>query len=316
MPMDVETYRMLGLDRPAPVEANGRSRADFLLSLNHAGDAPYNPCPEAYPGEDVAPGALTAHADWEHARIYPGTRRNIHVYVPAKFDRANTAHVIVFNDGESYLNPKGAVRAARVLDSLHARGDIAPTVAVFVNPGRVGSAPTERQGKAFDAAMAQRSLEYDTLTPTFGRFLLEDVLPFVEASTGLQISKDPAHRTLCGISSGGICAFTAAWHFPEQFGRVLSHCGSFVNIHGGHAYPYLVRSTPRKPIRVFLQSGANDAGFITGDWPLANQTMASALAFAGYDHRFEFGTGGHSLRHGGAIFADALRWLGRKEGGE
>jgi hypothetical protein len=72
-----------------------------------------------------------------------------------------------------------------------------------------------------------------------------------------------------------------------------------------------VRATARKPIRVFLQSGANDASYITGDWPLANQTMANALSFAGYDYRFEFGTGGHSLRHAGAIFAESLRWLWR-----
>lgn len=310
MPMDVDTYRLLGLDQPAPSEMNGRSRADFLVSLNHAGDAPYHPCGEAYPDDTVARGTVSAHIDWDRSRIFSDTLRNVHVFVPANFDRARPARLIVFNDGEGYLDPKGAVRAARVLDSLHARGEVQPTVAVFVNPGR--SRDDKRRS---DAAMAQRSLEYDTLTPAFGRFLIGEVLPFVEESAGLTLSKDPAHRTLCGISSGGICAFTAAWHFPEQFGRVLSHCGSFVNIHGGHVYPYLVRATPRKPIRVFLQSGANDASFITGDWPLANQTMAKSLAFAGYDHRFEFGTGGHSLRHGGAIFADSLRWLWREENG-
>ena len=127
----------------------------------------------------------------------------------------------------------------------------------------------------------------------------------------LTFSEDPTERTICGISSGGICAFNAAWHFPEQFGRVLSHCGSFTNILGGHNYPYLVRSTPRKPLRVFLTSGRRDADIVTGSWPLANQAMAAALAFAGYDYRFEFGEGGHNLRHGGALFAEALRWLWR-----
>ena len=45
-----------------------------------------------------------------------------------------------------------------------------------------------------------------------------------------------------------------------------------------------------------------------GNWPLANRQMASALDYGGYDHRFEFGEGGHTLRHGGAIFAQSLRW--------
>ncbi len=33
--------------------------------------------------------------------------------------------------------------------------------------------------------------------------------------------------------------------------------------------------------------------------------------YARYDFRFEMGTGGHDLRHGGAIFPDTLRWLWR-----
>ena len=84
-----------------------------------------------------------------------------------------------------------------------------------------------------------------------------------------------------------------------------------MNIRGGHNFPYLIRSTPRKPLRVFLQSGALDANIVTGSWPLANQQMAAALDFAGYDYRFEFGVGGHNLRQGGALFAQTLRWLSR-----
>ena len=96
---------------------------------------------------------------------------------------------------------------------------------------------------------------------------------------------------------------------PHVFGRVLSHCGSFVDIRGGHRYPELVRSSHRKPIRVFLQSGANDMNNFMGNWPRANQKMAEALEAAGYESRFEFGAGGHSLRHGGALFAESIRWL-------
>jgi enterochelin esterase family protein len=128
---------------------------------------------------------------------------------------------------------------------------------------------------------------------------------------GLDLTDDPTRRTICGFSSGGICAFNAAWHRPEAFGRVLSHCGSFINLRGGHNYPFLVRSTERKPIRVFLQSGEGDANVIHGNLPLANQQMACALQYAGYDVKFAFGQGGHNLRHGGAIFADSLRWLWR-----
>ena len=303
MPMTIETYLSLGLDRQPPLEMNGRGSADFRLSLNHPGDAPYHPCPEAYADDSVPEGTTATTRGWSSPGRYPGARRDIHVHVPAGFDRGLPANLIVFNDGGGYLWPKGPVRASRVLDTLHARGDLEPTVAVFVNPGSL------RDDR--DPDWDQRRREYDPLTPDYGVFLIEELLPFVEAEHGLRFTPDPAGRAVAGISSGGIAAFTAAWRHPGVFGRVLSHCGSFVNIDGGHNYPFLVRSTPRKPIRVLLQGGANDGRNVYGDWPLANQTMANALEFAGYDVRFEFGTGGHTLRHGGAIFAESLRWLFR-----
>jgi enterochelin esterase-like enzyme len=116
---------------------------------------------------------------------------------------------------------------------------------------------------------------------------------------------------LCGVSSGGICAFSSAWFHPQSFQRVLCHCGSFTNIRGGHNYPYMVQTTDRKPLRVYLQSGKNDTQTLFGHWPTANMAMAKALEYAGYDSRFEFGQGGHTLRHAGAHFAETLRWLWR-----
>ena len=312
MPLSVETHLALGLDQPQPDKANGRSNMDILASLEHVGDAPYHPCPEAYSAEDVPEGNLTRHGDWQDSEIFPNSHRNIHVYTPAGFDQSRPARLLVCQDGYGYAARNGPVRATRVLDTLHARGEINQTVGVFVDPG-VPDGVTIEPGERNMDAMAQRSYEYDSLTPDYGDFLLSEVLPYVAGAHGIQFSDNPADRTICGISSGGICAFTAAWMHPDHFQRVLSHCGSFVAIRGGQNYPYLIRTTERKPIRVFLQSGENDAQTLAGDWPLANRTMANALAYAGYDHQFVFGSGGHSLRHGGAIFADSLRWLWRAE---
>jgi enterochelin esterase family protein len=303
MSLDFETYQLLGLNQPAPKEMNGRTRASFVETLTAPGDIHYHPCPEAYPRPGTPEGRLAAYPGWTGARVFAGTTRDVSIYTTPGLDRGQDASLLVCQDGAAYVAPKGPVRAAQVLDVLFAKGQIGPTVAVFVNPGRLAGsdAPPEEQ----------RSLEYDSLTPDYGRFLLEDLLPFVIDAEGLSLSPDPARRLLCGISSGGICAFTAAWHFPQAFGGVLSHCGSFVNIRGGHNWPFIVRATPRRPIRVFLQSGSGDGVHFTGDWPLANQTLAKALDWSGYDYRFEFGVGGHSLRHGGALFAEALRWLWR-----
>lgn len=282
-----------------------------------AWDAAYHPCPEAYPASDLPQGTVTKLDNWEDSRIYPGTRRPIWVYTPADrlgAESSSTAPVrlVIFNDGAWYLARSGPVRAAAVLDSLHYAGTIEPTVAVFIMPGDPDHAVTGPIA-SYDHRAAQRSLEYDMLTPRYGEFLFGEIIPLIERHTRVAVSPAPEHRTVCGISSGGIAAFNAAWHHPDQCRRVLSHCGSFTDIWGGHHFPSLVRRTPRKPLRVLLQSGAHDADTPFGNWALANQAMASALAWAGYDHRFEYGTGGHNLHHGGAIFADSLRWLWRDE---
>jgi enterochelin esterase-like enzyme len=307
MRVDWKTYEALGLhlsmnDETAPRPDNGRSNREIQTALATPGDRQYHPNPEAFPAEGTARGAVRSHRDWAASAVFPGTRRDLWIYTPPGFDPAGPAPALmVFQDGGGYLNREGPVRAAAVFDTLAAAGEMAPTVGVFVMPGRLeGVADT-----------VQRSREYDSVTDAYARFLLEDLLPFVEAEIGCALTTDPARRTICGISSGGICAFTAAWYRPDAFGRVLSHCGSFTAIRGGHNYPYLIRSTERKPIRVWMQSGSGDADIVIGSWPQANRAVAASLEFAGYDVKFVFGEGGHNLRHGGAVFADALRWLWR-----
>ena len=316
--MEIENYRRLGLDRafldvPMNTEVNDRSNLEIMDALNVPGDAQYHPCPEAHPGDDVPRGTMLRFPDWSGSEVFPGTVRDVWIHVPHGLAPGSAPAVMVFNDGLGYADPQGPVRAPLVLDSLMHAGDIPPTVGVFVMPGRPPGAavqvPDPEALASRNMGGMQRSFEYDSVTDAYARFLTTELLPFAEAEVGHAFAKDPAQRTIVGISSGGICAFNAAWHDPQAFGRVLSHCGSFVNIRGGHNYPYLIKSTPRKPIRVFLTSGAGDANIIIGNWPLANKAVAAALEYAGYESRFVFGEGGHSLRHGGAVFADSLRWL-------
>jgi enterochelin esterase family protein len=301
--VDTKTYESFGLHKsltdvdPTRV-VNGRANREILDALNTPADRQYNPNPEAF--EEAPRGKVASHRDWAESRVFAGSRRDLWIYAPADFDPAGPAPALmVFNDGGGYLDRNGPVRAAAVLDTLIAKGEATPTVGVFVMPGRREGVPDQQN----------RSVEYDSCTDDYVRFLLEDLLPFVEAEIGYAPTTDPARRTICGISSGGICAFTAAWHRPDAFGRVISHCGSFTAIRGGHNYPFLIRSTPKKPVRIWMQSGANDADILFGSWPLANKEVAAALEFAGYEVKFVFGEGGHNLRHGGAVFADTLRWL-------
>ena len=138
------------------------------------------------------------------------------------------------------------------------------------------------------------------------RRLLEELLPEVEKAHGLSLTTDPEARGIAGASSGAICAFTVAWERPDAFRKVISHIGSYTNIRGGHAYEALVRKSAKRPMRIFLQDGSNDLDNQHGNWWLANQQMAAALKFRGYDYRFETGDGGHTHKHGGALLPEGV----------
>jgi len=254
--------------------------------------------PDSRARMDTPKGRLVTPAPW-HSRVFAGTVRDWSIYLPAK--TTGPAAVMIFQDGVRFYQDF----APTVFDNLIAEGAMPPTVGIFLNPGIFA-----------DTTVSNRSFEYDTLSDQYVRFLLEEVLPEVAREQPLR--EDAAGRAICGMSSGGICAFTAAWQRPDQFHKVLSHVGSFTNIasgptlrDGGHNYPALIRKMPPKPLRVALQDGENDLNHAAGNWWLANLQMDDALRFAGYDHTFATGRGFHSLAHGRAIFPDSLRWLWR-----
>ncbi len=214
---------------------------------------------------------------------------------------------MVFQDGHAYVDVKGQFRVPTVFDNLIAKGDMPITIAVFVDPGSKRPLP-EKPG--WQPAPTNRSFEYDTLSSDYVTFLMDELLP--TATAKLNVTKNPELRAIGGISSGGICAFTAAWERPDAFRKVLSHVGSFVNIRSGHNYEAMIRKTkPAKPLRIYLQDGSGDLDNEHGNWPLANQQMAASLKFAKYDYHFEYGTGAHNGTHGGAILPESLRWLWR-----
>jgi enterochelin esterase family protein len=254
----------------------------------------------------VPVGKIT-RGEFNDSKIYPGTKRAYSVYVPAQYNPEQPASLMVFMDGSGYAQPDGAFRAPTVLDNLIHQKQMPVTVAVFVNPGTIAA------NKPNTSDRSNRSFEYDSLGDRYSKFLIEEFLPV--AIKDLNISTDPADRAVCGISSSGICAFSVAWERPDQFGKVLSHIGSFTNIRGGWAYPGLIRKTKQSPkaIKVYLQEGEQDLDNLHGNWPLGNRDMAAALQFAGYNYRLVMTQGGHSGQFGGLELPAALRWLWAKD---
>jgi enterochelin esterase-like enzyme len=253
--------------------------------------------PDSSPQRGVPRAAIHEHT-LSDSRAFPGTKRRHWVYVPEQYNASEPAALMIFQDGHMYLDPEGEVRASTVFDNLIHRGEIPVTIGVFVDPGEPNN----------------RNAEYDAYSDAYVAFLLTDILPSVQEE--YLITDDPEQWAICGGSSGGSCAFTAAWMRPDRFRRILSFLGSFAQLEGGNVYPELIRQTPRKPLRVFLQAATRDLNWDAAEynWLSANLRVAAALAERGYDLRLVLGDGGHNPNHAGVILPDALRWLWRRDG--
>ena len=254
---------------------------------------------DSQPQPGVAQGTLVkGRHTAKPGSVFPGTERDYQLYLPAGFDKTQPAAFMVFQDGLIYQAPT-------VFDNLIAQKAIPPLVGVFIKPGVVPAA------NASALPRFNRSYEYDSVTDTYSRFLIDEFLPALEAEHGLRFSPDPNRAAIAGNSSGGICAFMVAWHRPDRFRRVFTGVGTYVGIRGADRLPVLLRKLEPKPLRVFLQSGTGDNNLYCGDWWMANLTMARSLAWAGYEVNHAWGEGGHNAKHASQVFPEALRWLWR-----
>ncbi|MFO0870183.1 MAG: SMP-30/gluconolactonase/LRE family protein [Pirellulales bacterium] len=277
-------------------------------TVSQAADG-FRPTPDHEVQPGVPQGKVHAMPAWK-SEVFPQTIRDWWVYVPAQYRADQPAAVMVFQDGHDYVALQGNWRVPTVFDNLIHRGEMPVTLAVFINPGH-----DVQRGETYRTVKWQasnRSFEYDSLGDRYARFLITEILP--ELRKQWNIADDPEQRAICGASSGGICSFTVAWERPDQFRKVLSTIGSFVNLRGGDVYPSLIRKTERLPLRVYLEDTSGDLDNKFGNWPLANQEMDRALRYLGYDTRFDYTTGyAHNSQHGGSVFPEALRWLWRRE---
>ncbi len=264
--------------------------------------------PETYPVDPASveqagvPKGEILKFTLDNSTIFPGTTREISVYVPVQYNPGKPACVYVNQDGIQW-------KAPTVFDNLINKNEMPVTIGVFVTPGKVLN-----QNK--DAALDRfnRSFEYDGLGDNYARFLLEEVFPFVERQKTtdgrpIVLSKNGNDRAIGGSSSGAVCAFTAAWERPDEFSKVFSAIGTYTGLRGADRYDILIRKHEPKPIRIFLQDGANDLNIYAGDWWKANESIERSLTFSGYEVNHVWGDGAHNGQHGTAVFPEAMRWL-------
>ena len=268
--------------------------------LKHNSKKPLDPATQPL-AENLKGTVITGTIDFSHT--YPATKRKIQVFVPKKYDGGTPACLVVGLDGNLF----GAIT---VIDNLIQTGEMPVTIGIFLDPG----VSYHHDGTV---ARYNRSNEFDRTDRAFATFLEQEVIPFVEQMSTpdgreIKISRDPNDRAITGASSSGIAAFTVAWERPDLFSRVYSSVGTFVAMRGGNEYPAIIRKSEPKPIRIYLQDGANDTwNHIFGDWWEYNQLMESALNDAGYEVMNRWDKGTHSIKYGTLAYPDAMRWLWR-----
>ncbi len=266
------------------------------------------PVQEKYPVDSASvvhpgvPQGELIQLTFKNSKIYPGTTRTVTIYIPAQYDGKKPACLYVNQDAVQF-------KAPTVFDNLINSKEMPVTIGVFVTPGQV---------MADDPATAinrnNRSFEYDGLGGNYARFLLEEVLPFVEQQKtkdgrSIILSKNANDRAIGGQSSGAIAGFNVAWERSDSFSRVFSAISTFVGLRGGERFATLIRKYEPKPIRIFLQDGTNDLNNYAGDWWITAQMMERAFQFAGYEVEHAWGEGAHNSTHATAIFPQAMRFL-------
>ena len=262
--------------------------------------AGYNP--DSYPKPGVPKGTLSEKKTIA-SKIYDGSTANYWVYVSPGVDPSRPAPLMVWQDGQGLVNGDlSSLRLFTVTENLVAQKVIPPMIHVMISPG---------------TGPRMRSIQYDTVSDRFGRYLLEEVLPEVEKTYKLRA--DGYSRGIAGESSGGICSLNVAWHFPDKFSRVHSTIGSYTalqwhpeeHLDGGNIYPFLIRKEPRKNIRIWQSDGMEDIENQFGSWPLQAVQLANSLKMKGYDFHFRFGEAAHNSAQAAIDLPESLAWLWR-----
>jgi enterochelin esterase family protein len=275
-------------------------------------DAFYKLGPDSQPMDGVPKGKFYGPKVIQ-SQVFPGTQHTYYVYVPAQYDPSKPTAIMIFNDGQAMMAEPGDVQAQNVLDNLIYRREIPVMIGVFINPGRRPDQP-EPNPQNWGDSTTNRANEYNPPNDKYAQVVVNELMPAVEKE--YNISPDPDLHGIMGASSGGCAAFAVAWFRPNDFHKVITIVGSFVDLRGEYVYPELVAQSDRKPIRIFMADGRNDhrnPAKLNSDWFYQSVRLMDALTKKGYDINYAWGIGNHGQKQGGAIFPDMMRWLWRDQ---
>lgn len=309
VPADREGNFVIGPDYPAPVIE--KAIAGRLLQFTlESRDSRFYPGVARDDSSTVDPDNPKTLLVNTHPQAY---QRTITVYIPKEYVAGSQAPFMVIHDGPIAVDTEATV--PRILDKLIAQRRVPALIAIMIQNG------------GGDAQGSERGLEYDTLSGKLAEYIEAEVLPAVEKTYSVKLTRNPDGRAVMGCSSGAAAAFTMAWFHPEWYHRVISYSGTFVNQQWpfnpetpGGAWDYhttLIPRSARKPIRIWMQVGDRDLlnpnvmRDDMHDWVSANNRMASVLKSKGYSYQYVFTlNSGHcdrAVRYG--TLPEALEWV-------
>jgi len=260
------------------------------------------------------------------------TWRKIGVYIPASYNDGDETGVMIRTDYSNHSNVYDLQMMMNIMENLNNSNDDERSLPSFILigvPYGIGDVETTLF-ECRDGGGSERRNHYETMSDKYARFVADELFPFVtnhpdikSKYSNLRITDDPAGRAAYGCSHGGVAAFKMAFFRPDLFGIVIAYSTSLVEMKGdpelSEEYPLgnaefwvpkpegqeLIKSVPKKPIRIF--HSANDWDFGTPnscmgghpfpwqsdskyqDWALANNETAAALTAMGYETRYAYG---------------------------
>jgi len=224
-----------------------------------------------------------------HSKAY-ASRREVQVYLPARFRASRNYPLLVVHDGADYLR---YADLKVVLDNLIHRLEIpAMIVALPQSPDRL--------------------VEY-TGDPRHAQFVAEELLPALAEK--FPLVDDSSSRGLMGASLGGVAALHTASKYPDLFGQLLLQSGSFAFSDLGHhqkgpVFDPVVRFVNeyrKKPFaladKIYLSCGIYESLIYE------NRSMVPLLQAQGMQVNFEEARDAHNWENWRDRLRNGLTWL-------
>lgn len=220
----------------------------------------------AWPVVGVAAGTLSEDIRIESATL--GYALQYRVYVP-DVPPGPALPTLYVTDGSWYLE-QGKMKA--LLDELIAAGRIEPLIAVFVDARDPDNLRDNRRDDQLICKLA------------YARFFATELVPQVESRH--PTLRDPARRTILGLSFGGLNAACFGLAIPQVFGTIAMQ--SPANAEMLKVVGEMYRKDDRLPLRMFLSVGRHN------DNTDAVRGFRRILESKGYEVTFREVPQGHS----------------------